>query len=79
MAPSVRDMTGRSVLVPDVPNRIVSLVPSQTELLYHLGLGDRIVGVTRFCIHPDHARQKATVIGGTKNIDPRRVLWILIW
>ena len=74
MALSVRDMTGRSVLVPDVPNRIVSLVPSQTELLYHLGLGDRIVGVTRFCIHPDHARQKATVIGGTKNIDPRRVL-----
>lgn len=74
MALPVLDMTGRSVQIQDVPNRIVSLVPSQTELLYHLGLGDRIVGVTRFCIHPDHARQNATIIGGTKNIDPRRVL-----
>ena len=34
------------------PQRIVSLVPSQTELLYDLGLGDRVVGITKFCVHP---------------------------
>lgn len=74
MPPSVSDMTGRSVPVPDYPERIVSLVPSQTELLFALGLGKRVVGVTRFCIHPAHARQDAAVIGGTKNIHPGRVL-----
>lgn len=49
--------------------RIISLVPSQTELLFDLGLGARVVGVTKFCIHPREARQQATVIGGTKNFD----------
>jgi ABC-type hemin transport system substrate-binding protein len=42
-------------------------VPSQTELLYHLGLGDRVVGITKFCIHPRQWAQSKTVIGGTKN------------
>ena len=47
--------------------RIVSLVPSQTELLFALGLGERVVGVTKFCVHPPEARQAAAVVGGTKN------------
>lgn len=47
--------------------RIVSLVPSQTELLFDLGLGNQVVGVTKFCIHPAAARQTASVIGGTKD------------
>lgn len=59
----------RRVAVPFPPQRIVSLVPSQTELLFDLGLGKRIVGVTKFCIHPAEARGKAAVIGGTKNFD----------
>lgn len=46
--------------------RIISLVPSQTELLFDLGLGNRIVGVTKFCAHPEEARLK-TIVGGTKN------------
>jgi len=46
--------------------RIISLVPSQTELLFDLGLGDRVVGVTKFCVHPEEAKSK-TIIGGTKN------------
>jgi iron complex transport system substrate-binding protein len=49
------------------PKRIVSLVPSTTETLFALGAGDRVVGVTRFCVHPDDARQRARVVGGTKN------------
>ncbi|TPG72509.1 cobalamin-binding protein [Hymenobacter nivis] len=60
---------GRRVVVPFPPQRIVSLVPSQTELLFDLGLGARVVGVTKFCIHPPEARQQATVVGGTKNFD----------
>lgn len=48
------------------PQRIISLVPSLTELLFDLGLEDRIVGVTKFCIHPTRAQQVAEKIGGTK-------------
>ncbi len=66
---TVVDQMGRRVAVPFPPQRIVSLVPSQTELLFDLGLGERVVGVTRFCVHPAEARQRATVIGGTKNFD----------
>lgn len=49
-------------------NRIVSLVPSITELLVDLGLEDRIVGVTKFCVHPEHLRKEKTIVGGTKNL-----------
>ena len=48
--------------------RIVSLVPSQTELLYDLGLEDNIVGITKFCVHPVHFKATKTIVGGTKNI-----------
>jgi ABC-type Fe3+-hydroxamate transport system substrate-binding protein len=49
------------------PRRIVSLVPSTTETLFRLGASDRVVGVTRFCVHPREARERARVVGGTKN------------
>lgn len=52
-----------------IPKRIISLVPSQTELLFDLGVGARVVGVTKFCIHPQNARSQAVIIGGTKNFD----------
>jgi ABC-type Fe3+-hydroxamate transport system substrate-binding protein len=65
----VTDQLGRPVSVPLRPRRIVSLVPSQTELLFDLGLQAHVVGVTKFCIHPARARQVATVVGGTKNFD----------
>ncbi|TDQ30132.1 ABC transporter substrate-binding protein [Tenacibaculum caenipelagi] len=48
--------------------RIISLVPSQTELLVDLGLEDQIVGVTKFCIHPKRLTKTKTIVGGTKNI-----------
>ncbi|WP_428740824.1 ABC transporter substrate-binding protein [Tenacibaculum sp.] len=48
--------------------RIISLVPSQTELLVDLGLEDSIVGITKFCIHPKHLTKAKTIVGGTKNI-----------
>jgi len=57
----------------DIPQRIVSLVPSQTELLYDLGLESRVAGITKFCIHPPHWRKHKVVIGGTKNIHPHKI------
>ena len=67
-----KDQTGRSVGIPFNPRRIISLVPSQTELLADLGLLDRIVGRTRFCIHPDEIRQCSSV-GGTKDFSIERI------
>ena len=62
MTPVV-DQMGRKVEVPNSPQRIISLVPSQTELLYDLGLGDRVVGITKFCIHPKNWRSEKTIVG----------------
>ncbi|MEY4003793.1 MAG: hypothetical protein RIT07_1835, partial [Bacteroidota bacterium] len=63
------DQMGRRVEVPENPRRIVSLVPSQTELLYDLGLKELIVGQTLFCIHPQEHFKTATKIGGTKKLN----------
>lgn len=60
---------GREVKIPDEPNRIVSLVPSQTEYLFDLGLSDRVLGATKFCIHPQAEVEKVQKIGGTKTPD----------
>jgi ABC-type hemin transport system substrate-binding protein len=51
------------------PSRIVSLVPSLTECLFALGLGDRVVGVTEWCIHPASGVASLPKLGGTKNPD----------
>lgn len=50
------------------PKRIVSLVPSQTELLVDLGLSEQLVGITKFCVHPALLRREKTIVGGTKNV-----------
>lgn len=50
------------------PTRIISLVPSQTELLYDLGLRDEVIGITKFCIHPDEWFRRKQRVGGTKNL-----------
>ncbi len=49
-------------------SRIISLVPSQTELLFDLGLQEEVVGITKFCIHPDTWFKTKTRIGGTKQL-----------
>ncbi|MCH7413280.1 helical backbone metal receptor [Belliella sp. R4-6] len=65
--PIFTDQLKRKVTISESPKRIISLVPSQTELLVDLGLGDRIVGVTKFCVHPEGFKEKKQIIGGTKN------------
>jgi len=52
-----------------IPKRIVSLVPSQTELLYSLGLEEETVGITKFCVHPKEWFRSKTRIGGTKTLN----------
>ena len=58
----------RELNIKAVPKRIISLVPSQTELLVALGLEENIVGITKFCVHPDHLRKSKTIVGGTKKV-----------
>jgi len=60
------DQLGRLVEFNFPPQRIISLVPSQTELLFDFGLGERVVGITRFCVHPKEWAKTKTKIGGTK-------------
>lgn len=64
----VFDHLGRSVAVPFPPKRIVSLCPSLTETLFALGVGERVVGRTQFCIHPAEALADVVRVGGTKQV-----------
>jgi ABC-type Fe3+-hydroxamate transport system substrate-binding protein len=66
------DQLGREISFSFPPKRIVSLVPSQTELLFDLGLSEAISGVTLFCIHPNEAKQKEK-IGGTKKLNLEKI------
>jgi len=68
------DDLGRTVTFYHPPARVVSLVPSITELLYDLGLENEIIGKTRFCIHPEIENDKTAIIGGTKNFDIQKII-----
>lgn len=56
-----------------IPKRIISLVPSQTELLFDLGLEDETVGITKFCVHPEEWFRNKTRVGGTKTINIEKI------
>lgn len=70
---STTDALGRRVVLADPPTRMVSLVPSLTDLLHGLGLDDEVVGLTRFCERPANWRETKTIVGGTKQVDAERV------
>ncbi|SDS91102.1 substrate-binding protein [Mucilaginibacter mallensis] len=67
--PVFYDQLNRAVDLPDIPKRIISVVPSQTELLFDLGLDDKITGITNFCTHPANKTRSKTTVGGTKKLD----------
>lgn len=69
----VKDQLQRDVKLERPARRIVSLVPSLTELLVDLGLEEQLVGVTRFCVHPEHIRKKASIVGGTKQVRNKKI------
>ena len=71
--PRFRDQVNREVEIAHSPQRIISTVPSQTELLYHLGLESRTVGITAYCVRPPHWLKEKTVIGGTKNLQLEKI------
>ena len=66
------DARGKSVQVPFPPRRIVSLMPSATELLYRVGAGAQVAGVTKYCTFPEEAKSKPRV--GDLVVDPESLL-----
>ena len=69
MKKKITDQLNNNILIPTPPKRIISLVPSQTELLFYLGLEKEVVGITKFCVHPEKQFRSKPRIGGTKNIN----------
>ncbi|WP_306352148.1 ABC transporter substrate-binding protein [Flavobacterium sp. '19STA2R22 D10 B1'] len=68
-----QDQIGSTITLENTPKRIISLVPSQTELLYDLGLENSIVGITKFCVHPYHFKSTKKIIGGTKKVHIEKI------
>ncbi|WP_319549160.1 helical backbone metal receptor [Desulfogranum marinum] len=72
----VTDDLGQEITVPFPPQRIISAVPSTTEFLFDLGLGDRVVSRTRFCRYPEQKIQRLPNIGGPKSLDEEKIAWL---
>lgn len=71
--PEVRDQLGNVHQFREKPRRVISLVPSLTELLVDLGLEKELAGITKFCVHPDYLKEQKAIIGGTKNVHSVKV------
>jgi ABC-type Fe3+-hydroxamate transport system substrate-binding protein len=69
----IKDQLGREIILKTQPKRIISLVPSQTELLCDLNLENELVGITKFCVHPYHLKATKTIVGGTKKVDYHKI------
>ena len=67
------DQIKHSIQLKKYPERIISLVPSQTKLLYDLGIEDEVVGITKFCIYPNKWFKTKNRVGGTKNLNLAKI------
>lgn len=67
------DALGRTIELARPPERIVSLVPSHTETLFALGVGDRVAGATRYCVVPAGRTRDIPKVGGTRTLDLGRI------
>ncbi|MCP4446719.1 MAG: ABC transporter substrate-binding protein [Myxococcales bacterium] len=74
MRVGVFDDMGRKLMLAQPVNRVISLVPSDTETLFDLGVGEKVVGRTRYCIEPAFELESIPVVGGTKDIDVDAIL-----
>lgn len=63
------DQLNKTIELKKFPKRIISIVPSQSELLWELGMRTELIGITKFCIHPIKMHQKIDKVGGTKNLN----------
>jgi ABC-type Fe3+-hydroxamate transport system substrate-binding protein len=68
-----RDQLNRVISLHNTPKRIISIVPSQTELLFFMGLDTEVIGITKFCIHPADKFESTKKIGGTKQLDIEKI------
>jgi ABC-type Fe3+-hydroxamate transport system substrate-binding protein len=73
LMPIFTDQLAREIAIDGIPQRIVSIVPSQTELLSDLGLDEQVVGITKFCIHPNDWFRTKTRVGGTKQLNIEKI------
>jgi len=76
---AMTDDLGRDLIIPKAPERIVSLAPSNTEILFALGLENRVVGVTKYCNYPPKIKDfkksgRIVVIGGYKDPDVEKII-----
>jgi ABC-type Fe3+-hydroxamate transport system substrate-binding protein len=71
--PIYYDQLNREVDLPSVPKRIISVVPSQTELLFYLGLNKEVIGITKFCIYPPDKFKVTSKVGGTKTLNIAKI------
>lgn len=67
--PIFYDQINRAVELASIPKKIISIVPSQTELLFDLGLNEEVTGITKFCIHPADTVKQKVKVGGTKQLN----------
>lgn len=68
-----RDHLNNTIEFQEYPQRIISIVPSQSELLWDLGLQNKLIGITKFCIHPKEMFTKVERVGGTKKLDIQKI------
>ena len=67
------DHVNHTIELSTYPKRIVSLVPSQSELLWDLGLRKELTGITKFCIHPKELFHSVERVGGTKTLNIEKI------
>ena len=71
--PVIQHQLGIKKMPGALPLRIISTVPSQTELLHDLGLDEEVIGITGFCVHPSHWLKEKTIVGGTKDLQIEKI------
>jgi ABC-type Fe3+-hydroxamate transport system substrate-binding protein len=71
--PIITDQTGYKLFLEKAPKRIISIVPSQSEFLWDIGLEKELVGITKFCIHPEKMFRSVERVGGTKKLDLEKI------
>ena len=67
------DQLSRTIELKRTPKKIISIVPSQTELLFDLGLDEEVIGITKFCVHPHQWARTKQRIGGTKTLNIEKI------
>ena len=67
------DQIGNTIEIKAIPKRVISIVPSQSEFLWDIGLRDELVGISKFCIHPNELYRNVERVGGTKDLNLEKI------